>query len=398
MRSATVVARVGGVSRRRLFRVGGVSRRLLFRVGGVSRRLLSIVASSLALVVGSCSGGEEPFDRAAMLASLGQTVILPTYRDFAARAGELDAAAIALCEAPSEATLASTRAAYGATREVFAQAEAFAIGPHTDSPRRLAPKVNFWPVRPDLVEAEIVATTPIDLDATSSAARGLPALGYLLFGLEGEAAEDAAIVAALEGRRCEYLRALTRNLQARADEYELAWSPEGDDFAGQLAEGRGTFASVQASSGVVFEQLVFTTENVRELKIGKPFGKRDGGVLQLGEQEDRLGRRSLADAHANVRSVQNVWTGRYADVQGIGVRDWLLARRPALEPEVAAAFDAVHAAFDALGDRSLDQAIAEDPDGVEAVYQAVKDLQTVLAVDVAQALAVTVTFNPTDGD
>jgi len=370
------------------------------RTAARSMANLAIASSilGLALTIGSCSGGAEPFDRAAMLGSLGQTVILPTYRDFAARAGELETAASTLCGAPSEATLASARDVYAATREVYARAEAFAIGPHTDSPRRLSPKVNFWPVRADLVEEQIAATTSIDLDATSSSARGLPAIGYLLFGLDGGAAEDAAIVAALEGRRCEYLRALTAYLKARADEYVLAWSPDGDDFAGQLAEGRGTFASVQASAGVVFEQLVFTTENVRELKIGKPFGKRDGGVLQLGEQEDRLGGRSLADAHANVRSVQNVWTGRYADVQGIGVRDWLLARRPALEPEVAAAFDAVHAAFDALGDRSLDQAIAEDPEGVEAVYQAVKDLQTVLAVDVAQALAVTVTFNPTDGD
>ncbi|MCB9633347.1 MAG: imelysin family protein [Sandaracinus sp.] len=358
-------------------------------------RALLLVSLLLSL---SCSGSGDTFDRAGMLASLGQTVILPTYRDFVTRTATLDDAATALCASPDATTLASARQAYAAARVPLAQAEAFAIGPHTDSPLRLSPKVNFWPVRPDLVEELLATDTPIDVDATGSAARGLPAIGYVLNGLAQAPAEDDAILAALPGRRCDYLRALTANLEARANEYVTAWSPEGDDFAGQLAEGRGTFASVQAASSVMVEQLVFTTENVRELEIGKPFGKRDAGVLQLDQQEDRFGGRSLADAWDAVRSVENVWRGRYGDDRGIGIRDWLLARRPALEPMVEQSFADVHAAFAALGDVTLDVAIAENPTGVEEVYQQIKLLQTILAVEVAQALAVTVTFNPTDGD
>lgn len=355
------------------------------------------VLCALWLVLG-CGGGGDRFDRSEMLRSLGDTVILPTYRDFAANARALDDAATTLCASPSAEHLASTRAAYVATRVSFARAEAFAIGPHTDAPLRLSPKTNFWPVRSDLVEALLGATTPIDLETTSSAARGLPALGYVLFAFDGAVVEDEVVLGALEGRRCDYLTALTDDLAVRASEYVDGWAAEGGDFAGQLAEGRGAFASVQAASSVIVEQLVFTTENVRELKIGKPFGKRDGGILQLVEQEDRFGARSLADARENVRSVENVYLGRYGSTQGLGVRDWLLSRRPALDAEVQGAFADVHGAFETLGDRTLDEAIAEVPDDVELVYQAVKELQIVLAVDVAQALAVTVTFNPTDGD
>lgn len=81
-----------------------------------------------------------------------------------------------------------------------------------------------------------------------------------------------------------------------------------------------------------------------------------------------------------------------------GVRDWLLTRRAELDPIILAAFADARAALEALRPEGLEAALVSRPADVEAAYDAIKAMQVLLTVDLAGALGVTVTFNPTDGD
>lgn len=354
------------------------------------RRLLPL------LFLLSCSG--ETFDRGAMLESLGDEVVMANYAELVTRTEELDAAVTAFCAAPDATNLETTREAFRRAKAPLKRAEVFAIGPYTDSPLRLGPEIDLWPGRSATVDERLAGTEAVTADALPSAggyAKGFPALDHLLFSYELEALSDE--------RACAYLQGLTQYIHQVAVELHDEWSPEGGDFLGQLVRGEGVFAGVQGSSSVLIEQLLFTLENVRELKLGKPFGKRDAGVVQPDALEAPASGRSLDDAHDAIRGVEAVWRGDLegSDPMGIepalGVRDWLLARRPALAPEIDAAFAAAHAAFDAVPG-PLGTAILDSPDLVDQAYLAVRDLQVLFAVDLAQALGITVTFNPTDGD
>ncbi len=227
--------------------------------------------------------------------------------------------------------------------------------------------------------------------------QGLPVIAYLLF----DSREDADFVAALasERRRCEFLVGASAAAAGNAAQYVSAWE---DGHLEEWSSGTGRYPSVFGASSVLVEQMIFSTENVRELKIGKPFGKRDAGVLQPDQFESPYSRTTLRDAQASVQSVQNVWLGRYVDRsgaihEGLGVRDWLRTRRPEVESRVDAALATAESALEAIAP-DLETAITDDAVAVETAYQAVKELQLVLAVEMAAALNITVTFNPTDGD
>ncbi len=347
--------------------------------------------------IASCAPG-DPFDRSAMLESIGDEVTLTLYEQLVERSGELEGAATAFCADPTDANLDATRSAFRAAKAPLKQAEVFAFGPYTDSPLRLGPEIDLWPGRATTVDDRLAGTEPVTAEAILAAggyAKGFPALDHLLFAYE--------LDALAEPRACEYLQSLTTQIRTVAESLLDAWAPTGGDYLGQWVRGEGDFDGVQHSASVLIEQLVFTLENVREVKLGKPLGKRDGGVVQLDAIEAPDSHRSLDDARDAIRGVEAAWIG---DIEGsppmgaepaIGVRDWLLARKPGLAPEVDAAFAATYAAFDAVSDH-LAAAILDTPELVDEVYLAVRDLQVLFAVDVAQALGVTVTFNPTDGD
>lgn len=61
----------------------------------------------LSLLVASCGGGGDSFDRNAMLASLGTVVMVPGYATLQDQTTALDAAADAFCDAPSDVTLSA---------------------------------------------------------------------------------------------------------------------------------------------------------------------------------------------------------------------------------------------------------------------------------------------------
>lgn len=345
----------------------------------------------------SCGETGDSFDYSGMLQSLGDAVILPTYRDLADSSSELDLAADAFCTVLDQPTYDALVAAYHEAKTCLKNTEAFAIGPHTDSPLRLGPTVDFWPPRPADVDAVLAGSDPLDvaaLDSVGAGARGFPALDYLIHPSTEPSESLATFVA--EPRRCEYLQAMTGNVVQQARAYVEAWSgPEGHLML--LVTGSAPYREPFGAASTIYDQLLFTVENVRELKIGKPFGKRSSGVPQPAELEAPYGHRSLQDAIDALQSSRNTWSGSYGGVQGLGIRDWLRARRPVLEADVEAAFDAAFAALEAVPE-PYSSAITEAPVEVEAAYQAIKDLQVLLAVDIAAALGVTVTFNPTDGD
>ena len=353
-----------------------------------------IGACALALGVGviaSCDGGvEERADfRQRLLTDWSLQVALPAYARFERNAADLDVVSQALCAAPSSATLDAAKAAWDAARGPWKETEVFAFGPYRDEPLRLQPKVDFWPLRPDSVDAVLAGSEALDaagIDGLGAAAKGLPVIEYLLW--SGDAA-------AFVDRRCDYLLGLTADVAIRAGQMRAAWDPAEGDYAGELARsGRGgAFETLHDGFAEVVNRMAHTVENMRFDKLGKPVGL-DGGSAQPDKVESGPSGRSIQDIQDNLTGVAALYHGAG---EGIGLRDYLAFRGKDYDAEFDARLSAARAALDAIPGQLTD-AVRADADAVRAAIDALGELQLLIQVEVANALSVNLAFNDADGD
>ncbi|WIG98845.1 imelysin family protein [Myxococcus sp. SDU36] len=367
----------------------------------------ALVASFL-VAAPACSGGggaTGAFDRRAVLRSVADQVAVPGYRAFAEAAGPVRDAAAALCAAPGPEALGEVRAKWDAARAAQKRMEVFAFGPVTEQPWRLGPRLDFWPVRTEDVERLLGGTAPLTREAVAGLGAhltGMPVLEYLLF----SPADEAALLAGLGGdaqstRRCEYLAAVAANVADDADRLWRAWAPEGDDYAGAFArsgESGGAFRDEDVAFSELVNRTVFTVENAREMKLSKPQGRATGSGPRPALVESRFSDRSLQDMIDTLAGIEAVYRGALEETpKAAGLRAGILVRRPDLDARFFEQLAATRAALEAVPP-PLRTALSAHPAEVEAAYEAVLALQRFLAIEISQALWVTVAFNDTDGD
>jgi putative iron-regulated protein len=351
--------------------------------------------------------------------SLGRELFVPLTADFAHDAHALERALAQLCSARDAAALGHAREAWNAAAARFKQTEVMAFGPHTLSPWRLGAKIDFWPAREDNILEALRAhggepsapapardggtAVPSDRDGGArradelgAAARGLPVIEYLLY-----AGGDDAVLAELSdvptaSARCAYLRELGANLVADARELNEAWR---DSFAGELSLHDGPnqrFATIRESFGQIVNSLAFVVEDVRTRRLAKPFGG-SRATAHPEVVESRFSARSIRDALDALQGVENVFTGRYARRQALGLGALLRARGRPLDRQLAHHLESARAALRAIPE-PLDRAVMDDRKRVQEAIAALDALLVFLQVDVNQALAVTATFGAGDGD
>src|SRR5262249_6692551 len=142
-------------SRRRAFIDNEVENRFqLVESRGMHRLALASLAAAAAGVAG-CDGdppradaAPDGFDRPAMLAHLGQQVLLPIQEAFAERAAAVAPAIEAYCAAldagPPGPTLDAARAAWRGAVDAWPAAEALLVGPAVADMRTLRERIYAW--------------------------------------------------------------------------------------------------------------------------------------------------------------------------------------------------------------------------------------------------------------
>lgn len=354
------------------------------------KRALGLAA--LALV--ACSQPSKPRadTRRELLKGLGEQIFLPRYVEFESLAAELDARAGELCDDPTDDTLEAVKSAWWASRAPWKRNETVAFGPYAD-PTFYGSAIDFWPCRPESVETVLAGTDPIDASTLGDAAKGLPAIEYLLY-------EPGLGPVEVDTRRCEYLRVVTADLASEATAIREAWDPASGNYLGELVDaGKGSkeYDSIEMALGAVVNRLVYDVEAARNAKLGAPLGNRTAGVVQPGEAESRFSGRSLEDVRDNLRGVEEVFFGADIDdaqslaayLEGIGVEE--------LVPEVRDSFDACYAALDAIPE-PLTESIVTNPTEVQAAVDAMGVLQTLVQTDVIGRMGLMLTFSDADGD
>jgi predicted lipoprotein len=365
----------------------------------VKRRVLlaSLASGAFFPFGGGCGTSELPDKRRELLNSWGQALLLASYAEFEQRCGELEARTAELAENPDEETVAAAQTAWWAARAPVKRAEVFAFGPYTEEPERIGPKIDFWPARPDTVEAVLADDAPLDsetLEDLGAPAKGLPALEYLLYPPGGDAA-----LAFQNPRRGEYAHAIALDLIARSRELFEAWDPGHHGFLIELVDaGRSSrhFSSLNAALGEIVNRIGFTLENARLEKLARALGDTSEGSPQPDQLESTFSGRSIDDLRDNLRGIELLYTGDAA-VGLLGLDGYLNDRGKRLGRPFSELFSACSAAFDAVPG-PLTEAIGSDPQSVRTLMDSLHALQRFFQVDVLNALSLTLAFNDNDGD
>ena len=343
------------------------------------------------------------FDRKPMLADIVSNVILPTYADLDERSDELRTAVSDLADDPTEARLASAQQAWRAARKPWKQSEAFRFGPVQSS--KIGEAIDWWPAKPDNIEARIAGGEPITselIESIGTSSKGFMAMEYLLFDPEGDRAAVLARLTAPDNgaRRRAYLLALAENLATKTTALSEAWDPASGNYAGALREAGGasaTYVSRKAAVDQVVNRLVVEAEVIATNKLGKPLGKSSGGAPQPDLEEAPRSDNSLDDVLDGLRGIANVYQGTYGGADGLGLGDLVRSKSEPLDASVRGDIEGALLAVSAVP-FPLRTAITERPAEANAAYESVRTLKRTLATEVVSVLGVTLTFNDNDGD
>jgi predicted lipoprotein len=359
--------------------------------------------------------GTENLPGAALEQVLADTwphVVEPALTRAFADAEGLAEAAAAWSAAPADAgALSAAQTTWRTAMASWQGVEMLQIGPLGSSVGTvggldLRDEIYSWPtVNPCRVDQETVEASysaPDFLDTSLVNVRGLDALETLLFSPVGENHCAANVSINLEGtwdalgtdeiqsRRAAYARVLADDIVDRIEHAIDAWDPGGGDFAGQLAAA-GTpgspYESADEALNALFDAAFYLETHTKDDKLGAPLGIvacPSESCLDL--VETPLAGGSQDWIVANLTSFRTLFTGG----EGAGMDDLLAAVGGGdVADRVVAALDEADVAAAAL-DVPVDDAATTDPTAAVAVYDALKEVTTLLQTDVAVILTLEV--------
>ncbi len=384
------------------------------------RTALTALCATLTSVV-LLSGCKEPkpptqppdevggLSRKELLGAFGQCA-LTSAQEFQTRAGALDAAVKAWAAQPDAATRDAARAAFPEAMLAWQINEVLGFGPAAPTSvaggQDIGDQIYSWPlVSRCAIEEEIVAKgyETQDFGSLLVNRRGLGALEYLLFhdGKDTACGSSSPIVttgswAALSDaeraeRKQQYAVKASADLASRATALSDAWDPAKGNFVATLESagtGNKTYPSTQTALNNVSDAAFYVEGVVKDAKLAPPLGLRDCDSDTCPELlESRISGLSKENIRANLVGFRRLSEGCAADFSGLGFDDLLAAMDAGeMNERMTSRIAAANSALDAIEEPDLEQALAQDPASVRALYDAVKGITDILKTEMVSVL------------
>jgi putative iron-regulated protein len=290
--------------------------------------------------------GQQFGDRQ-IVADFVDRLIVPNYEQLTQRSGELSAAIAAFVQTPTEATLASARRAWLATRQPWEQSEAFAFGPAASL--GLDAELDDWPLNETDVIAVLKsadALTPDYVANLQTSQKGFHAIAFLLFGTDANKPLDA-----FTERELEYLAAIAPAFDDTANALLLSWTEGIDGFPAyreefvNAGEGSGVYLTVQDAGEEIVQGILGILDELGNVKMGEALATQNPFLL-----ESRFAQSSLQDFADNLLSAQNAYLGQFppSSSRGRGLQSFVATIDPALDAEIQAQMQVAQRAISAI--------------------------------------------------
>lgn len=262
---------------------------------------LAFCATGLVLGLSACSVQNDKtpedvvaYDRAAMLAELGEFAVWPQVQAFAAESAKLEVAVGGWCtalgsggDAAGQRTTAQSQ--WRATMRQWAVVSTFRFGPLTMDGGILADRIYSWPVASACAVDQEVMTWRADqksyaLDGKLPNRKGLDALEALLFRSDlATACPPQAAPAGWDSlsdpdrwqARCGYAKVVAADLRTAATALQTAWDPAQGGYLVDLktvGTPAGKLGTVREVTNGVSDALFLAEKAVKDVRLAKPAG------------------------------------------------------------------------------------------------------------------------------
>lgn len=327
-------------------------------------------------VITSCGKDDDQSksstDYSDILQNAGENVILKTYEDLATKSQLLYQACIDLQNNPTVVHLEAARAAWVATRSPWEQAEGFLFGPVDQE--GIDPSIDSWPVNVVDLNNVLASTNALTIDFLSQQEGTLKGFHTIEFLLWGENSQKA--VTSFNTREFEYLSASAGVLMNDTQKLYDLWKPTGGNFIQHLLKaGNGSLIYISQKSALeeMTNALIIIADEVGNGKINDPFSQKD-----LTLEESRFSSNSKADFANNIRSIQNIYTGRFGQWgNGKSISEIIAEKNPAMNTNVIKQINGTIELIENLPG-SFSDAVFNHPSNVETCQISVRNLQKTL--------------------
>lgn len=370
------------------------------------KRFTSYITAGIALTVAtaifSCNKKSDDktstpeFDRKAMLTNWGNNIIAPGFQNLNTAVTDLDAAIADFNQAPDATKLVALQSKLKATYTAWEACEPMELG--VADVNLLNVNANTFPTSVTQINNNITSGS-YNLAAVSNlSAKGFPALDYLLFGI-GATNTDILAMYTTDTKatnRQQYLAAVVADLKSMVGTVAASWSSS--TTINNFVNASGT--DVGSSLGQMINKMDYDMDVLKNAKMGIPMGKQSMGTLYPEKTEAYYAGISAALMVAQVQAIKNIYLGKSAQGDGLGLDDYLVAINAqynggTLNDVIKAQFDATIGALQAVSDPFSAKVSSAE---AATAYTQVQKLLVLLKTDMPSALGVMITYNDNDGD
>ena len=332
------------------------------------------------------------------IATVLETVVIPSHKGFVSAAGDTANVAAELCAEPGSETLEIARDRFAALVAAWSNVEVYRFGPARIN--NLHNRLFFWPdqrnrglrqVQHLIAKEDVSAIDVANLKQKSVATQGLPALEFLLFGSGSETLAQTA-----GNYRCRYARAVAQAIDGHAAALLAGWTAGEGHAKVMMTAGSGN-PIYQTPEEAVHELLRAATaqlEILRNLKLISMLGETPTKTKPNRAPFARSGL-ALSAMDGNIDAVLTLFANPGALVLPELVQDGYAA---SLRFEL----DQVRSVLAKLNTDQRDwQNLLEVPQVQEQLRYVIYPLAGAIRIlqrDYASALGLTFGFNAMDGD
>ena len=338
------------------------------------------------------------FDRKGMLTNLSTNIIIPAYTAFQTDAAALDAAVTAFTASPDDTHLAAVQVAFITAYKQWQATSVFEIGPAEQVQLRV--NTNTYPADIGQINANITSNTYNPVLLANLAAKGLPAMDYLLFGI---GADNTAIIAqyttdSQAANRKTYLAKLSAELKANATTVLTGWNGA---YKATFIAADGTDEG--SSAGQLVNQLAYDYEILKNYEIGVPAGVQSMGTIFPQKVQAYYSKISAQLALLHIQAIENIYAGISAQGDGLGLDDYLIqvnakfSDGSSLNTAIKNQFGTATTKLQSLTD-PLSANIMSNDAAVTATYTELQKLTVMLKTDMPSSLGILITYGDNDGD
>ena len=352
---------------------------------------------------GSNNGGGGGNGKDSILANIGNNIIMPAYLNLSASVNSLDSAILDFNTAPTDVKLTAVQGLFKTAYINWQYASEYdGFGPAASN-QPLLQSVNLFPANTTVIENNVTAGGTYNVNAFSNtAAKGFPALDYLLFA-NGANTLTGFTTGTNAANRKQYLAAVSADIKAEANTALKGWQTSGGNYLTTFLNGTGN--SISSSLGLLINSVDLDFEILKNDKLGIPLGKQPPGQtlpVLPNEVEAYYSGISAQLALAQLKASQNIFLGTGVAGAGPGLKDYLINAKAqyhggSLADTIRINFASAVSGLQAIPD-PFSQTIQSNPQPSFAVYATVQRLVTLMKTDMPSALGVLITYGDNDGD